>query len=136
MAETRWGRYPRGPRKPFRKGRPGERPGRREQRRELRPRPVGDKCSPLCPFFRCNKKALTIKTEYFKGRPIKKAFCSWIGDECIGAQCKYAYCEKNAMLPDGRCAFAVKAKGPQKDFEEELMELERDEERFKFKDFY
>ncbi|MDP8003245.1 MAG: hypothetical protein RAK17_03580, partial [Caldisphaera sp.] len=55
--------------------------------------------------------------------PIKVAMCAWIGDKCIGASCRYAYCEKKAMLPDGRCAFAVENQPKKmKSFEEELNE--------------
>ncbi|MCE4625254.1 MAG: hypothetical protein F7C35_05240 [Desulfurococcales archaeon] len=129
MYERRRGRGPRGPRRP--RG-----PSEYRGHRELRPRPLGDKCNPLCPFFRCTKNALRIKTEYFRGRPMKVAYCEWIGDKCIGASCKFAACERNAMLPDGRCSFAIRRRAPQKDFEEELLEMEKDEAKFKFKDFY
>jgi hypothetical protein len=51
--------------------------------------------------------------------------CAWIGDKCIGASCRYAYCEKKAMLPDGRCAFAVENQPKKmKSFEEELSEVD------------
>ena len=99
-----------------------------------KPRPIGDRCSPLCPFFRCQKNALRVEIQQYKGRPIKVPMCAWIGDKCIGAQCRYAYCELRAMLPDGRCRFAVKAKTKQqKSFEDELMEMDKEfefEERF------
>ena len=120
---------PRGPRRrtpDWRKEEP------RRERREPRPRPIGDRCNPLCPFFRCQKRALRFTVEQYKGRPIKVAMCAWIGDKCIGPSCRFAYCEKRAMLPDGRCALAVKARKT-KEFEEELMELDKDyefEERF------
>ncbi len=104
--------------------------GRHGGRREPRPRPLGDKCNPLCPFFRCSQRALRITTETFRGRPIKVAMCAWIGDKCIGASCRMAYCEKRAMLPDGRCAFAVRAKTVQRDFEEDIMELEKEAKKF------
>ena len=90
---------------------------------EPKPRPIGDRCNPLCPFFRCAQKALRITTEHYRGRPVKVAMCSLVGDRCVGAQCRFAYCEKRAMLPDGRCAFAVEAKAKaMKSFEEELKE--------------
>lgn len=105
---------PRGPGGPRGRGRgPGP-------RGEPRPRPIGDKCNPLCPFFKCLKKALIVRTEYYRGRPIRVPMCSWIGDKCIGAKCRYAHCEKHAMLPDGRCAFAVQSRRKMADFEEEL----------------
>jgi hypothetical protein len=123
--------------------RPGSYSGRQKPggpgpgpRSEPRPRPIGDKCNPLCPFFRCSKNALRITTAQYKGRIIKVAFCSWIGDKCIGAQCRFAYCEKRAMLPDGRCAFAVRRQ-QMKDFEDELRELEEEEKKFRFReDFF
>jgi len=114
------------PRRPPR--RPGG-PGARGPRREPKPRPIGDKCNPLCPFFRCSKRALRFTTEQFRGRPIKVAMCAWIGDRCIGPSCRYAYCEKRAMMPDGRCAFAVKARRV-KEFEEELRELEEEAKKY------
>lgn len=102
------------------------------RRREPRPRPIGDKCNPLCPFFRCERKALRVVRETFKGRPVRVAYCDLVGDKCIGAQCRFAACERRAMLPDGRCAFAIKARGPSRDFEEDLIELEKESEKFKF----
>ncbi|MEB3844285.1 MAG: hypothetical protein LRS48_01220 [Desulfurococcales archaeon] len=113
--------------------RPG---GGRPHYRQPKPRPIGDKCNPLCPFFRCSRNALRITTEQFKGRIIRVPFCSWIGDKCIGAQCRFAYCEKKAMLPDGRCAFAVGKKREEKDFEEDLREIEEEEKKYRFKDYF
>jgi hypothetical protein len=140
LPEDRWGRGPER-RPPKFQGRPRggrwERRGERGGPRELRPRPLGDKCNPLCPFFRCARNALRIKTEYFKGRPIRVAYCELAGDRCIGASCKFAQCAKNALLPDGRCGFVVnQKKRPVKDFEEELRELEESEKKFRFRDDY
>ncbi len=118
------------PGRPYRRrGGPGRGPRGPGGRREPRPRPLGDKCNPLCPFFRCSKRALRITTETFRGRPMKVAMCAWIGDKCIGPSCRFAYCEKRAMLPDGRCAFAVRARS-QKEFEEELREIEEEAKKF------
>lgn len=89
------------------------------RRREPKPMPLGDKCNPLCPFFKCGKKALRISRDHYRGRTFKTAMCAWIGDKCIGATCRFAYCEKRAILPDGRCAFAVRSR-QETDFEEEL----------------
>ncbi|MEB3780467.1 MAG: hypothetical protein GSR85_09625 [Desulfurococcales archaeon] len=108
------------PNRDYRRDYPVERP----RFREPKPMPIGDKCNPLCPFFRCGKKALRITREHYRGRNLKVAMCNWIGDKCIGATCRFAYCEKRAILPDGRCAFAVKGKS-QMDFEEELRREER-----------
>lgn len=88
--------------------------------REPRPRPIGNKCNPLCPYFRCSQRALRVRTEFYRGRPLKVPTCNWIGDKCIGAQCRYASCVKQAMLPDGRCLFAMRARQQVVDFEEEL----------------
>ena len=97
-----------------------------EARQEPKPKPIGDRCNPLCPFFRCGQKALRITTEYYRGRPVKVAMCAIVGDRCVGTQCRFAYCEKRAMLPDGRCAYAVEAKSRlTKSFEEELQEESR-----------
>ena len=121
---------PRGPPRP-----------RRPSRGEPKPRPIGDRCNPLCPFFRCNYNALQVTTTYYRGRPMKVAMCRWIGDKCIGPQCRYASCAKHAMLPDGRCQFAVEAKARAarrfKDFEEELRELEREAKAHKdFEEYF
>ena len=113
----------------------GPREGYVRRSRPPAPRPIGDKCNPLCPFFRCAKNALRITVEQYKGKNIRVPFCSWIGDKCIGAQCRFAYCEKKAMLPDGRCAFAVK-RVSSKDFEEDLREIEEEEKKYKFKDYF
>ncbi len=105
-------------------------PRRREEPQKQRPKPmpIGRKCNPLCPYFRCSKKALVIKTEFFKGRQRKIAYCRWIGDTCIGASCQYAYCALRALLPNGDCMFAVQAeKKKTKDMFEELKESELDE---------
>ncbi|MCE4613449.1 MAG: hypothetical protein F7C07_06425 [Desulfurococcales archaeon] len=96
-------------------------------RREPRPMPIGDKCNPLCPFFRCNKRALRISTDYYRGKTIKTAMCAWIGDKCIGATCRFAWCEKRAILPDGRCLYGVRSRKAE-DFEQELAK----EEKIKF----
>ncbi len=94
-----------------------------EARQEPKPKPIGDRCNPLCPFFRCAQKALRITTEYYRGRPVKVAMCALVGDRCVGTQCRFAYCERRAMLPDGRCAYAVETKSRlTKSFEEELQE--------------
>lgn len=98
------------------------------ERGEPRPRPIGDRCNPLCPYFRCMKKALQIRTEYYRGRPIKIALCSWTGDKCIGSQCRYAYCTKHAMLPDGRCMFALQGRRGAPEFEEELKKKSKIDE--------
>ncbi len=123
--------HQRRPRQPYKPRQPRQQP-RIPQRRqeELKPLPIGKKCNPLCPFFRCANRALMIMTKYESGKPVKVAFCRWIGDNCIGHQCQYAYCEKKALLPDGTCAFAVREeqeKKKTKDYLEELAEEKVDE---------
>ena len=124
------------PRQPYRGKTPRPvkppRPQPRVQRRpeELKPIPIGKKCNPLCPFFRCGNRALTVMTKYESGKPVRIAFCRWIGDNCIGYQCQYAYCDRKALLPDGTCAFAVREeqeKKKTKDYLEELAEERMDE---------
>ncbi|GAB6148199.1 hypothetical protein [Stetteria hydrogenophila] len=111
----------------------GDRP-EQSPRGKPKPRPIGDKCNPLCPYFRCAKNALRITTVYYRGRPMKVAMCSWTGDRCLGAKCRYAVCTLHAMLPDGRCQFAVeataKSKKRMKDFEEELREMESEARKY------
>ncbi len=95
--------------------------------RQLRPMPIGDKCNPLCPLFICTKNARMIKTKFYRGKAIKVAYCRLYGGECIGASCKYSTCRINAMLPDGRCAKALKFKVEKytdEDLEREARELE------------
>lgn len=123
-----------GPARPWRGPRRGRPPSGRGDR-EPRPRPLGDKCNPLCPFFRCGKNALRIRTERYRGRPIRVAWCEWIGDKCIGPSCKFASCAKNALLPDGRCAFALE-KRRIRDFEEDLEDIERESRKFGFEDYF
>ncbi|MCE4613961.1 MAG: hypothetical protein F7B60_00295 [Desulfurococcales archaeon] len=113
----------RGSGKPRYGKKPPSRGGREEysKPRKPMPKPNGDMCSPLCPYFRCSKKALLITTEHYRGQPIKEAYCRWIGDKCIGAQCQYAYCALQKMLPDGRCGWALERKQrSHKEFDEEL----------------
>jgi hypothetical protein len=75
---------------------------------EPKPMPLGDKCNYLCPYFRCTKKALMITMKYIKGSPSKVGYCRWVGDLCITGDCQYAYCEKRALLPGNKCAFAIR----------------------------
>ncbi|BCU70719.1 hypothetical protein KN1_20160 [Stygiolobus caldivivus] len=94
---------------------------------EPKPMPLGEKCNYLCPFFRCNKKALNIQKKYIKGTPQKVGYCMWVGDVCITGECQYAYCEKRALLPGNKCAFAVNKKnGGTEDMEKELKHDEYD----------
>ncbi len=122
--KQRYGRY-RGERHGrYREDRRWER--RSVQRKDLKPMPLGDKCNPLCPFFRCGKNALVIVNRVVKGHVQKAAMCRWIGDQCLGAKCQFAYCERKALLPDGRCAFAVKFKDSGDAFMKELEQSEVD----------
>ncbi len=116
-------------RKPYHRPR-HPRPEHRGPREEPKPMPIGKKCNPLCPFFRCAKRALVVTSYIMQGKPQKMAYCNWIGDTCIGYQCQFAYCEKKALLPDGTCAFAVREeqeKKKTKDYLEELAEEDQDE---------
>ena len=107
---------------------------RREQRRweqeKLEPKPINGMCNPLCPFFRCSRRALVVRKMTIRGKTQLVPFCTWVGDVCIGPKCQYAYCARRALLPDGRCLFAVKAqeKRSGEDFEKEI-EKELEEER-------
>lgn len=86
---------------------------------ENAPRPVNGKCSNLCPFFWCTKRAYQIRRDPKTGR--KFVFCTWIGDECIGAACQYATCKLNYLLPDGSCGY-VKQKSQASSEEKEIFE--------------
>ncbi|HIQ03177.1 MAG TPA: hypothetical protein EYH40_02015 [Desulfurococcales archaeon] len=93
---------------------------------QFKPQPKDGKCNPLCSLFRCGKRSLVYTTRYYRGKPRKVAFCRWVGDYCKGYECQYAYCEKRALLPDGKCSFAIK--GPRKkDMLEEIAELSLEE---------
>ncbi|EZQ03140.1 MULTISPECIES: hypothetical protein [Acidianus] len=87
---------------------------------EPKPLPLGDKCNYLCPYFRCNKRALMIQTKYEKGIPHKTGYCRWVGDNCITGECQYAYCEKRALLPGNKCAFVVNKKNGNDNLEKDL----------------
>ncbi len=113
----------------WRKDRQQRHEGKKASWRELKqkPMPIGDRCNPLCPYFRCSKKALVYVNKVVKGHVQKVAMCRWIGDECLGPKCQYAYCELGALLPDGRCAYAVKFK---KSGDEFFKELEKEDKEF------
>ncbi len=100
--------------------------GERYQRREATPQPINGKCNPLCPFFWCGKRAYQVRRDPKTGR--KYVYCTWIGDECIGASCQYASCKLNYLLPDGSCAYVKqKVKRQERDMMEELAGEEIDE---------
>lgn len=90
---------------------------------QLKPMPLGDRCNPLCPFFRCSKNAFVTVNKVVRGHVQKVAMCRLIGDQCLGHACQFAYCERKALLPNGRCAIAVKFKGSSDEF---LKEVERE----------
>lgn len=126
------GRYRGGYRGHHRGYRERERRARAEERRreQLEPKPVNGMCNPLCPFFRCSRGALVIRRMNVKGKMQLVPFCTWVGDVCIGPKCQYAYCARRALLPDGRCLFAARAREKREveDFEKEI-EKELEEER-------
>ena len=56
------------------KGAPGRPQGRKfEDDKEPSPLPLGDQCNPLCPFFRCSKKALKIDKKYVRASSRRSA---------------------------------------------------------------
>ena len=127
----------RGKRRGYSRDRDGRGGGGR--RRDLTPKPVGDKCNPACPLFRCSQNALMYTKKYIKGRMMTVVMCRLVGDRCIGYNCQYAYCEKKYLLPDGRCAWALK-KNEKEEKEDFIEELKKEEEEFgklgkKVKDF-
>lgn len=82
-----------------------------EYRREEKPIPLNGKCNPLCPLFLCTQKALIITTKTVgEGMRKQKAMCRLTGSECISAECQYATCRINSLLPDGKCAKAIKTR--------------------------
>lgn len=95
---------------------------------EPKPMPLGDKCNYLCPYFRCNKRALLVQVKYSKGNPYKVGYCRWVGDVCIAGECQYAYCEKRALLPGNKCAFVINRKN------EKEVEIEKELEKEDYDD--
>lgn len=101
----------------------GPKPPYREQHIEHKPEPIGNMCNPVCPLFRCAKKALMVKL--VDGKPI--AFCTWVNDTCISYRCQYASCFQRYLLPDGKCTAAIRSHGSKEDaFIKELEELKDD----------
>lgn len=79
--------------------------------------PTGNmSCSPLCPFraFTCYRDALIYRRSKSGGG----AFCTWIGDTCIGWKCQYAMCTRHALMPDGTCRLRLEASKPKEASEE------------------
>ena len=97
---------------------------RLEHRREEKPMPIAGKCSPLCSLFYCTQRALVVMNKQVRGHVQKVAFCRLTGSECIGAECQYAACRINSLLPDGRCAKAIEAKRRPATDEELFKEME------------
>lgn len=91
---------------------------------EAKPLPIGSMCNPLCPFFKCAKAALVYGSRVIKGRPQKVAYCRWVGDVCLGYKCQFAMCERKALLPNGKCAYAIRFEDKS---EEMFKEIEKSE---------
>lgn len=114
--------------------RPYRREGRGEHFRKPRalkpqyPMPLGVQCNPLCPFFVCTKRAKVIVNKSYRGKIKKVAYCRLTGSECIGAECKYATCRINSMLPDGKCAKALEKTRKEVSDEELFREMEEIED--------
>jgi len=97
---------------------------------ELKPMPDGKKCNPLCPYFKCSKKALGIVRRDDGGRVRFVGFCNWVNDICIGGVCQFSACEKHYLLPDGSCLYAIE-QGRRSAGDDMFRELEMEEERAK-----
>lgn len=96
---------------------------REEKHIEPKPAPVGSICSPSCPLFRCDKKALVVKLVSGKPQP----FCVWVNDSCIAYKCQYAFCTQRYLLPDGKCSAALRNRPKEEDaFMKELEKLRED----------
>jgi len=78
--------------------------------RKPAPMPIGDRCHPLCPLFRCTRGALVVLNRSYRGRMVKEAYCRLSGEKCVGVECRFAGCRMNALLPDGKCAKALEKK--------------------------
>jgi len=95
---------------------------------ELRPMPDGKKCNPLCPYFKCSKKALGVVRRDEGGRPKFVGFCNWVNDLCIGGVCQFSSCERYYLLPDGSCLYAIE-QGRRSAGDDMFRELEMEEEK-------
>ncbi len=93
------------------------------EREPAEPKPLGKMCNNLCPLFMCAKNALVFSTRVVKGYTQKVAMCRLTGDQCIGYNCQFAYCERKALLPNGNCALTTKFK----ESEDFFNELEKEE---------
>ncbi len=51
---------------------------------------------------------MVYTNKVIKGHVQKAAMCRWIGDQCLGFKCQFAFCERKALLPNGTCAFAIR----------------------------
>lgn len=82
----------------------------------------GVECTPVCPYraFECLKGALIYRR---RGNRIV-AFCTWIGDECIGYKCQFASCKRHALLPDGTCKLKLEKVQPRRSSREFSIEEE------------
>ncbi|MGC9147923.1 MAG: hypothetical protein ACP5GI_00530 [Sulfolobales archaeon] len=100
---------------------------------EIEPKPIGIYCNPLCPYFRCAKRALTYKTIGAGAGTKIIAFCNWVGDQCIAGACQYAFCEKRYLLPGNRCLYAIERekKKTSGDMFRELDQEEREARRLR-----
>ncbi|MEM4788730.1 MAG: hypothetical protein QXM55_00305 [Ignisphaera sp.] len=99
---------------------PTPKPIYREERvEEAKPKPVGNMCSPSCPLFRCEKRALMIKL--VDGKP--QTFCTWVNDVCISYKCQYAFCSQRYLLPDGKCSAVLRSDKKEDAFLKELENL-------------
>ena len=114
---------------------------------------MGRPCQPTCPFFRCSNRSLVFKgprphRSDKRGREARWAkptppgsyatppipLCSMDYEPCQGPKCKYAFCEKRALLPDGTCGLEERM-APKTSFsiEEEAAKMERSMQTLKGK---
>lgn len=112
---------------PYTRTRPYSKPGFKP-RKKLSPMPIGEKCTSLCPLFRCTRGALVIINRSYRGRLIKEPHCRLTGEKCVGFECKYASCRINALLPDGRCSKALEKKMKSMSDEELFKEMQEIED--------
>ena len=83
-------------------------------------------CSPLCPFFRCAKKALKIIN--------RKPMCLLTADECDPKNCNFVICLANKYLPGGVCGKEIRRITRPIEFKEEAL-ISKDRIRGKLKEF-